>query len=537
MNSENLNDINIQFEINQSNINFKIYENDICEFELVSNKDIRISDNILKSACLKRVQKIQKLSSNEYSKKLIIKYIFDLGIVGFNCPNHRMKRMRKNTYCDILTILEQKLIPQMEIATTQNPLTMGVGKFTNHTKAYITQSDIKYGFLVDNTNMFWNTRDNEDYQTFGIEDIGDASEDIGYRNNQNNMSIDEGILLMQNATLVEFYYGNPIENDIDKMSSYGMQRLGYHRCSKCGKHTKSMYVNSNNVCTLCVEDDIKYHIHSYSYKPHPRYFRLHNGIIKGFENPHFHKNIYIGIEIETSIRQKYSKDIKSIVDNIIRSSEYRGKNLFYAKYDGSLGTYGVEFVSHPMTYNAFLSIDWDEIFAKFRSQIRSYSDDRCGIHIHLSRNVMSDFTMTKFMDLMYQNESFTELIAQRDTSEWARIRNSHFVNFKKVTSEMKHLKSDNYDKFIKAQFGDRYSAINFNNTPTIEIRIFKGNLKTDRLKKNVEYLFAMREFCEFASLKDIKVKNFVGFVKSNFKAFPNLNRFLNQFNKSLKSII
>ena len=95
MNSENLNDINIQFEINQSNINFKIYENDICEFELVSNKDIRISDNILKSACLKRVQKIQKLSSNEYSKKLIIKYIFDLGIMGFNCPNHRMKRMRK----------------------------------------------------------------------------------------------------------------------------------------------------------------------------------------------------------------------------------------------------------------------------------------------------------------------------------------------------------------------------------------------------------------------------------------------------------
>ena len=98
-------------------------------------------------------------------------------------------------------------------------------------------------------------------------------------------------------------------------------------------------------------------------------------------------------------------------------------------------------------------------------------------------------------------------------------------------------KSSNYKRFVKAKFGQRYNAINFTNEHTIEIRIFKGNLKSERILKNIEYLFAMKNFCEISKASEIHLKKFVGFIKNNKKEYPNLNAFLFKFGKSLKEAI
>ena len=220
------------------------------------------------------------------------------------------------------------------------------------------------------------------------------------------------------------------------------------------------------------------------------------------------------------------------------TTEFAGRNLFYAKNDSSLRSNGgVEFVSHPITYNAIKTIDWDDMFAQFRNQLQSFNDNDCGIHIHMSRNFMSSLTFYKFMKMMYKNKPFTEFIAQRNTRSWARIDLRHLDNFVNATVNNQICDSTIYTKYVGAMFGNRYSALNFNNSATIECRIFKGNLKSNEILKNVEFLFSLKEFCQHNAIKDCKLNNYIGHVKSNFQAYPNLNRFFNKNKITLSDIM
>jgi hypothetical protein len=82
----------------------------------------------------------------------------------------------------------------------------------------------------------------------------------------------------------------------------------------------------------------------------------------------------------------------------------------------------------------------------------------------------------------------------------------------------------------KVKYGEqnngRYSAINTENDATIEVRVFKGSLRKERVLSALEFVTAAVEYT-----RDLKVtpKNqaltwlaFTGYVSSNLETYPNL---------------
>ena len=60
--------------------------------------------------------------------------------------------------------------------------------------------------------------------------------------------------------------------------------------------------------------------------------------------------------------------------------------------------------------------------------------------------------------------------------------------------------------------GDRYEALNFQNSDTIEFRLFKGTLKYRTIMACLEFTYASWFFTKDASLADLSTDKFLEFI-------------------------
>jgi len=542
MNTTTLNRYKLNTTIIDGVINIQLIHDDIIQFELTSTQHQRLNVELSLSACESFAGDLERQFQNEYQKKLIIKHLYTFGIHGFiNRDNGALPMMQKTTHnFDMIKMLKNKLVDFNHLECNSmirgDILTMGVGVHAHKTREYVPIEQFKSDFVA------WSRYcvPNDDYANnrFCIEDAKKMMKNSICENITNG---EKKLIYCNGYTrFAKYYHDNPINDETFKMPiglGQFMSAYDWIKCEHCNTYCKVQFI-PNDKCSKCAQNDIKYHVQSYSYKPTPRFFRKSTSGVRGYVSPHMHKNSYFGIEIETSVKRDHQKDMSKIISKVCETTEFGGRNLFYAKNDSSLSSNGgVEFVSHPITYNAIKNIDWDNMFAQFRNQLQSFNDNDCGIHIHMSRNFMSSLTFYKFMKMMYKNKSFTEFIAQRNTRSWARIDLRHLDNFVNATINNQICDSSIYTKYVGAMFGNRYSALNFNNSATIECRIFKGNLKSNEILKNVEFLFSLKEFCQHNAIQDCKLNNYIGHVKSNFQAYPNLNRFFNKNKITLSDIM
>ena len=159
----------------------------------------------------------------------------------------------------------------------------------------------------------------------------------------------------------------------------------------------------------------------------------------------------------------------------------------------------------------------------------------------MSRNSFTPLGVVKFAKIIYENREFSRFIAQRteaDLNEWTPINKSQYRNLIKELVSQKD-KEGFYKKGIKSVFGYKYNALNFskNNGITIECRLFKSVMDNTLLRKNIEFLQALREFTTVTSFDNVNIKTFLGFIKSNYKSFENLNKFLNENQKDMQQAI
>lgn len=264
-------------------------------------------------------------------------------------------------------------------------------------------------------------------------------------------------------------------------------------------------------------------IQSYSFKPDAKFFSL--GDEKDTE-------LYFGVELETEMRSKYQYNSELVAAALNKNVP----NFIYCKYDGSLSN-GFEIVSHPATFNYWKNntVYFDALNG-LTKYCRSFRSDSCGIHIHMSKNAFSGLHLAHFLHFMYNNPAFVEFIAQRTANAYASFvpeeRNSVLVRAKQ--------KRGNYE---------RYTVVNLQNEATIEIRIFKGNLRPDAFMKNIEFCKALFDFTNPDELDSFNVKyeakldsyingqsvefnrimasdynvgNFIKFVSDNQETYPNL---------------
>jgi hypothetical protein len=256
-------------------------------------------------------------------------------------------------------------------------------------------------------------------------------------------------------------------------------------------------------------------VHDYSWKPSPYFFPPKERAPDG-------ERLYFGIELEVEAVKIERRDAAQLVKDEL------GERI-YLKNDGSLRN-GFEIVTHPHTLDEFRKHFAFSSFQKFRQiGLRSWDTTTCGLHVHVSRDAFGSVPYdnrtdnfsehirsrqnheVRFIKLVYDNETQVCKLAGRKSQSYA-----NFSDKNNVVNKVKH----------SSDVGGRHAAVNTYNSDTLEVRIFKGSLRPERVLSAIEFVHAGVEYT-----RDLKVngKNgaltwlaFGSYVHANQEQYPNL---------------
>ena len=278
----------------------------------------------------------------------------------------------------------------------------------------------------------------------------------------------------------------------------------YIECGDCGYE----YQEDNG--HECENDDdtsdYSEYIHNYSYRPRPLFF------------PDANHPYYLGIELEVEVCGDESRNdcAEMIVEGL--------SNRVYLKEDGSLSN-GFEIVTHPHTLLEYqTNVDWGFLKVLSKMGVRSWNRSSCGLHVHVSRTAFqgntyaaSEAHKVRFNKLIYDNQRQVERIAGRKNNSYATFNDKG-----KVIRKVKY----------HTQSNGRYSAVNMEPEDTLEVRVFKGSLRKERVLSGIEFVVAAVEYT-----RNLKIEHkaapfawarFVHYVTANSDTYPNLFIIMNE---------
>ncbi len=230
---------------------------------------------------------------------------------------------------------------------------------------------------------------------------------------------------------------------------------------------------------------------------------------------------YLGIELEVEAPDREKMEEGLALHNRPRH--------FHAKRDGSLNSYGWELITMPIGKSMWLDrrpaertpvYQFFDLVADLKSmEYQSHDGGRCGLHVHVCRKAFGvDLTSTNhyyWFSRLVNGPLFRRLSQRSDDSiaSWAAQR----TDWEKSIHT-----SSPYSR-------TRYKATNI--TPrTIEVRIFRGNLREDRIRKNVESVIAAVEFAreriELAPCKENPDFAWMCWVHQHDQEYPYLSGYL-----------
>lgn len=206
---------------------------------------------------------------------------------------------------------------------------------------------------------------------------------------------------------------------------------------------------------------------------------------------------FMGVELEVEVKNANTSNVLERLNDEINDGDV-GRNVFFEK-DGSLSDSGFEIITNPMGLDKHTEFwEWlkDEPLTK---SLRSHDTSTCGLHVHVSREHMSQMQLNK-MSVFINHPDNAELIskiARRYNQSYARIAEK---------------------KLGHAHYGrDRYDALNLENRHTVEFRIFKGTIKYTSLMAAIEFCNALVEFTLPASPAgfNLSTPRFMNFICSD----------------------
>lgn len=193
----------------------------------------------------------------------------------------------------------------------------------------------------------------------------------------------------------------------------------------------------------------------------------------------------------------------------------RDANLLSGRYilarDGSLNATGVELITSPYTLEFHQAkFGWPALLETVAGiGMSGKGTDRCGMHVHCNRQAISALTLGKMLVFAnsLDNKLLIERVAQRDSS-FARKSPKKVIDGKRLRGDQK------------------YDALNITQE-TIEFRIFRGNLRPERVLKNIEFCHAVITYCQTASIPACQTSNdFIAWLGKNRGPYKNLVKFL-----------
>ena len=218
------------------------------------------------------------------------------------------------------------------------------------------------------------------------------------------------------------------------------------------------------------------------------------------------KLLYCGVELEVERRNNCPDDIAHHINTSVLP------DFAICKSDGSLDN-GFEIVTAPSTY-AMHKKNWSKFFddEQCRENLKGWSTDTAGLHIHLSRNALTPSEIGKILIFINDqtNNDFINQIAGRSSDQWAK------KSPKKIT--------DAYN------YSDKYEAVNTSHRNTIELRIFRSNVSKHGFFRVLEFAFALSDFVKTTSiaLTSLHYTAFFRFMSrpENKATYPNLSAWL-----------
>jgi hypothetical protein len=274
-------------------------------------------------------------------------------------------------------------------------------------------------------------------------------------------------------------------------------------CNDCGY---SRHGEDSHSCEDDDDDDWgsnrSDYINNYSYKPTPEFFGSPS-------------TVFLGMELE--VEPKDSIDFEDKEETARTVAESNGRR-FYLKEDGSLDN-GFEIVTHPHSLEAFQKeIDWSFLNYLRKQGWVSWNSGSCGLHVHIGLkafvNMAHEARFTKFI---YDNKRQVQRIAGRE---------SGYASFSDKGNAVGKIKYKNEKSW------DRYQAVNNLNRNTLEVRVFKGSLRYERVLSAIEFVHAVCEYTRSLSLvakdKPFGWAKFTGFVAVNADTYPNLFIIMNE---------
>lgn len=201
-------------------------------------------------------------------------------------------------------------------------------------------------------------------------------------------------------------------------------------------------------------------------------------------------NLFLGFELEVEGTDTSSAEFEEMAEHTNNILEMKG-NRGFLKYDGSLEN-GFEIVTQPHTLEEYEhNFPWSIVRDLQQAGFRSWDTDTCGFHVHISKQAFGwnpnkrkqegrvEAHVLRFLKLIYDNRRYVQRLSGRSSDRWAS-----FGDAGNLTRKVREGYQNN----------SRYSAVNVSNRDTFEIRVFKGSMRIDRIKANLEFVHSVAEY-------------------------------------------
>jgi len=249
----------------------------------------------------------------------------------------------------------------------------------------------------------------------------------------------------------------------------------YYTCYECGEvysYDEGYEYDDEDerYCPDCYEKTKT--IKPYDYKPQP-VIKTMSGMV---EYEDYTDELLFGVELEIDRGSNRFETAKEI---------YNASEDVYIKRDGSLGSAGMEIVTHPCSLEYHLNkLGWEKIckIAK-ENGYESHDARTCGLHIHVGRYQLGktwderDNVANKIIMLVDRHWKFMAQFSRRKESQLTRWAAPPGLEI----ADRKTTKAKALEKASKTKDKGRYNAINDTNEYTIEFRLFNGTLKVETI--------------------------------------------------------
>jgi hypothetical protein len=240
----------------------------------------------------------------------------------------------------------------------------------------------------------------------------------------------------------------------------------------------------------------------------PEIFGYGENVLNHFLFDRNTKELVFGIELEMESNDEDNSGMLSALNSPIGDQ-------YIVKEDGSLQN-GAELVSVPMTLEQHRTHNWERILRNVRSHAAAGTTSTCGFHVHINRRALTPLTVGKMLvmtnSIAPEMVKLLETIAQRSAGHWCQ-------KTKKTLADGRKLDSSHYEILGLTRRG------------TCELRMFRSNLRSDRVYKNIEFCHALVRYCQATAARYIERADvFLAWLYGKRKDYPALCAFLSEKN-------